>query len=119
MCHFPSGKVNVVSRLSHPCFRILGMYPDTTVATALALARAGHSQAAIARELGTSRATVRDWLRGGQSLLDRRVERRRAHLCDGDCVDHGSLEPTSYTYLLGQYLGDGCISAVKQSSGSA
>lgn len=91
------------------------MYSDATVAAALARAQAGASQAAIARELGVGRTTVRGWLHARPTAADGRGERRRGRECDGSCVAPEALDAASYAYLLGQYLGDGCISAVKLS----
>lgn len=91
------------------------MYSDAAVVAVLKRAAAGVSKAAIAREFGISRATVRYWMSDGQAVLDRRVQRCNAQKCDGRCVAPDALDPPSYAYLLGQYLGDGCISAVKLS----
>jgi hypothetical protein len=55
----------------------------------------------VARATGIPRATVRDWSYGRS--------RRQPRL---DCSDHefSSLQTPAYAYLLGMYLGDGCIS---------
>jgi hypothetical protein len=48
-----------------------------------------------------SRSTIRDWSHG----------RVPAAAGEGDCEDHVALlEAGAYAYLLGMYLGDGCIS---------
>jgi len=52
----------------------------------------------IARLAGIPRSTVRDWLQ-----RPARSERRVA-------ADPDSLPEAEYSYLLGIYLGDGCIS---------
>jgi hypothetical protein len=66
----------------------------------LALAGTGLNQCAIARATGIPRGTVRDWL-GGRVPRPRPVgERLRL-----------DVPPAAYAYLLGLYLGDGCISA--------
>ena len=72
------------------------MHREDTVEAALALGRAGHSAASIACKLGVPRTTVRDWLLG-------RVPRR-------EYVAVATL-PDVYAYLLGLYLGDGCLTA--------
>lgn len=91
------------------------MSSDDVVAAALERAAAGASKAAIARELGVARSTVRGWLNGEQRSLACRDSRGRAQRCDGGCVVPEALDGQNYAYLLGQYLGDGCISAVKRS----
>jgi Homeodomain-like domain-containing protein len=84
-----------------------------TVAEALRLLDAGLSKAAAARQLGVSRAAVRDWVsRDGDSLV---AERRRIGAGDGchdplACDFIAKVPPSEYAYLLGLYLGDGCIS---------
>ena len=63
---------------------------------------------AIAQQLEIPRRTVGGWLSGQLP----RVWIRRDDICSrcgGWSHDPGSL-PLSYTYLLGLYLGDGCIS---------
>jgi len=70
---------------------------------------AGFSQTRIGRSLGIPRRTVHDWISG-------RVPRSRL-LGQGACpacghpAHHFSELPRAYVYLLGLYLGDGCISA--------
>ncbi|SEB01329.1 MULTISPECIES: helix-turn-helix domain-containing protein [unclassified Mycobacterium] len=66
----------------------------------------GMNDCAIARATGIPRTTVRDWRR-------RPGVWRRQAACDSTCgVDHdfAALPPAEYSYLLGLYLGDGCIS---------
>ncbi|WP_117000114.1 transcriptional regulator [Desertimonas flava] len=92
------------------------MYSDAIVAQALALERTGRSPDSIASELGISRTTVVAWLRVGSSLVaERGASRLGRPTYRGECIDPASLDPSAYAYLLGQYLGDGCISAVKRS----
>lgn len=66
---------------------------------ALALRRDGVSLSAISRATGVSRSTIRDWSRHPpRSRID-----PRCFVCSrAPCA-----EPAAYTYLLGQYLGDG------------
>jgi hypothetical protein len=78
------------------------------------LIRAGLNDCAISRETGIPRGTIRDWRhQGDRTRRDSRGERRmvpRGHavacpLCDGVPFDR-----PRYAYLLGLYLGDGCLS---------
>ena len=80
-----------------------------TVALALALFDAGWSKAAIARELAVSRASIRDWATSDRSELLRHRDQRAEHSPSG-CERIDGCNTPSYAYLLGQYLGDGCIS---------
>ena len=72
---------------------------------ALTLLADGLTAAEVARRTGIPRSTVRDWHLGrapGQA-------RERPHrLCPID--ELSSLDEAAYAYLLGLYLGDGCIS---------
>jgi hypothetical protein len=81
------------------------MHPQASLVTARQLAEDGLSAAAISRAIGVPRRTVADWLTG----------QTRSKTTDSACtrcgVVHDRLElPESYVYLLGLYLGDGCIS---------
>jgi hypothetical protein len=83
------------------------------VAVVLELARAEWNDCEIARETGIPRRTIRDWRSGRIPDFDRVRTRRGPNptscaVCDGDplCLPQGA-----YTYLLGLYLGDGCIAA--------
>jgi len=83
-------------------------HPPDRIAEALLLGRAGHSPSAIARLLGTPRETVRDWQAGKVPRLAR-AGGTGCERCGGVAHEFGDL-PKSYVYLLGLYLGDGCIS---------
>jgi hypothetical protein len=82
-------------------------HPPQLVDRSLELARQGLSTSEIGRQLAVPRGTVRDWLAG---RLPRGFHR------DGvGCRECGGLHdlqalPPSYVYLLGMYLGDGCLS---------
>jgi Homeodomain-like domain len=68
------------------------------------LMAAGLNDCAIARRIGVPRTTVRDW---------RRRPAIRARHLDGPCGKahvFAQLSAGAYCYLLGLYLGDGCIS---------
>lgn len=79
----------------------------------LALFEAGLSNRRISKLTGISRATIQDWRRRGQALPRSRGERKE----DPDCPSCGqaTVPAPSYAYLLGLYLGDGCISATPRS----
>ncbi len=93
------------------------MRPDHEVALVFQLHEAGLSQARIARRVGISRATVRDWLGDGElATLDRPMRRARIHVPNVDrCPLTADLDEPAFAYLLGQYLGDGCVSKVGRS----
>lgn len=67
------------------------------------LIAAGVNDCAIARQTGIPRCTVRDW----RSRPQRRA--RESHGSPG-AHDFTRLPAKAYSYLLGLYLGDGCIS---------
>ena len=78
------------------------------VSRSLELAGDGLTTSEVARRVGVPRSTVRDWLAG-------RVPARYqagGTGCGACCGVHdlGGL-PAPYVYLLGMYLGDGCLSA--------
>jgi len=91
------------------------MHSQETVSHALELHRAGLGARRIAKRLDIPLATVRDWCGGRvprHSLPDDSTGLIRP-LCDrcGSSVhDFVNLSP-AYVYLLGLYLGDGCISS--------
>lgn len=76
------------------------------------LAADGKSQAAIARQLSVSRAALREWSSLGYEVV---AARRRAAGVGDACTPEAcparanAITPT-YAYLLGLYLGDGCLS---------
>lgn len=72
------------------------MHSADTVTAALDLAGEGHPGTEIAQRLGIPRSTVRDWILG-------KVPRRAV-------VPNPDHLPDVYAYLLGLYLGDGCLS---------
>lgn len=79
------------------------------VGAVLELHSRGESVAAIARETGIPPATVRDWVSG---RVPRAAHHSRASCSTCNGPQHDLLElPPAYAYLLGLYLGDGCISA--------
>ena len=78
------------------------MRPQGDVARVLALLDDGVTALEISRRTGIPRSTVRDWAAG-------RAPQRRS---DFGCPEGhlASLDGAAYAYLLGMYLGDGCIS---------
>src|ERR1700722_16170382 len=81
------------------------MHDARTVADALALGSRGKSATEVARMLGLPRATVRGWLAGS-------VPRGGISPCSRCGRPHEAFElSAAYTYLLGLYLGGGCLSA--------
>ncbi|MGW0370535.1 transcriptional regulator [Streptomyces coeruleorubidus] len=75
------------------------MYDISTRRRALALVAQGRSLNSVSRETGISRAAIRSW----QDRIEPRP--RMAHSDPGPPADE-----CAYAYLLGLYLGDGCIS---------
>jgi LAGLIDADG-like domain len=69
------------------------------------LIAAGVNDCAIARQIGVPRPTVQDWRRRPQI----RPRLMSASAC-GVAHDFSALPAESYCYVLGLYLGDGCIS---------
>ena len=70
---------------------------------ALGLLQQGLTPTEVARATGIPRSTVRDWRHG----------RGMRHARSFDCADHdfSALDGHAYAYLLGMYLGDGCLSS--------
>lgn len=79
------------------------MRPQTDVDAVLRLLRAGLTTSEVARRTAIPRSTVRCW-QTGRCLK----QPREAKGCAGHPV--AALDPPAYAYLLGMYLGDGCIS---------
>lgn len=84
------------------------MHPADRVQEALRLATLGLTQAEIAQRTGVPRRTVWDWLNG--RIPPSADPSRSCQRC-GWGVHRFAELPTLYTYLLGLYLGDGCLSA--------
>ncbi|MGH2736800.1 MAG: helix-turn-helix domain-containing protein [Actinomycetota bacterium] len=85
-------------------------HPPQVVAQALSLVAEGLNDCEISRRLGVNRTTVREWrVKGPPGRIHN--GRNRNGGADRTCPRcHGrEVEATSYTYLLGMYLGDGYI----------
>lgn len=85
------------------------MRPSEDVAAVLDLKAAGLNASEIARRTGIPRATVRDWL-AGRVPLRAASHTHSCRTCGAPAHAFTDLPP-AYVYLLGLYLGDGCISA--------
>jgi len=81
------------------------MHAQDEVSRVLALSAAGRSALAIARLTGIPRSTVRDWVEGRVPATGRTDEPAAPPGHDPQ------LPAAEYVYLLGLYLGDGCLSA--------
>jgi hypothetical protein len=68
----------------------------------------GESLNSISKRLGVSRAALRDWRDHSEPSGARPTD---CPLCD---PDQASLPAAAYAHLLGLYLGDGCVSALKK-----
>ena len=65
---------------------------------------------AVASATGVPRSTVRDWRRDG---VEREPEVDRCGVCEAPRHDPAALDREAYAYVLGLYLGDGHVSAVR------
>ena len=80
------------------------MYPRKTLDAALLLSSIGVLDRENAQICGVSIKTIRHWRYGTRRNLANRRSALHCPRCDGD-----ALEGPAYAYLLGLYLGDGCI----------
>ncbi|MGV9932214.1 transcriptional regulator [Streptomyces olivaceoviridis] len=82
------------------------MYDISTRERAVALVAQGRTLRSVSRELGVSRYAIRSW----QTRIEpiQRVSKPCPRCQD---VPGPPEDPAAYAYLLGLYLGDGCISA--------
>jgi hypothetical protein len=81
------------------------MYDERMRAAARAAIAAGESLNSVSKWLGVSRATLRDWR-----------DRSGGAVRTNDCprCSEGKLPAAPFAHLLGLYLGDGCLSALKK-----
>lgn len=82
------------------------MYDISTRKRALALVAQGRSLNSVSKETGVSRAAIRSWQTRIEPLP--RIRWMPCSLC-GPTAEPPA-DTASYSYLLGLYLGDGCIS---------
>lgn len=80
--------------------------PKSEVEQVFALQGAGVTTAEIVRRTGIPRSTMRYWLSQGPGYVE------RASTPCAPCEHVGMVPAGPYAYLLGLYLGDGCLSAV-------
>lgn len=80
------------------------MYPRKTVDAALLLSSIGVLDRENAQICGVSIKAIRHWRYGTRRNLVNGRCPSRCPLCDGEALD-----AAAYSYLLGLYLGDGCI----------
>lgn len=92
------------------------MWPERDYRKALELIKEGVNDCEVGRRLGIPRGTIRDWrvaLVAGSGGRTKEWTGRRAGwgsrpntrpICDEQWMD-----PWAYAYLLGAYLGDGCL----------
>ena len=73
----------------------------------LRLSSLGSTDGVVARILGIPRETVRDWRRSATAGKRHRTKPDEA--CPV-CCPGGPFDKAVYAYLLGMYLGDGCLS---------
>lgn len=87
------------------------MRPDNEVHEVFLLAAQGVSQTAIAQQVGIRQSTVSRWLRVGADAVLASPMRRHpgTDACPDLCPHRTQLPASAYSYLLGQYLGDGSI----------
>jgi hypothetical protein len=91
------------------------MHSPSTVANALALRSEGLGATRIAGLTGVPVATVQNWLAGKLPKHSRVPRPKGEEVRSCETCGHGAHVfhelPPEYVYLLGLYLGDGCISA--------
>ena len=87
------------------------MRPEEEYREALRLIGEGMNDSQVGRELGVPRGTVRDWRVGLQYGSGGRTK-SFSGMRGGTCFrcSGGFVDEEAYSYLLGVYLGDGCLS---------
>jgi len=95
--------MSVVRETMFSCIRVL-MHPQATVDRARQLSQQGLIDREVALIVGVPLSAVRKSRTGARRAPDTE-HRAGCPRCDG-----GPLDETAYSYLLGLYLGDGCIS---------
>ena len=91
--------------------RSIEMHRIDSVMQVMALVEEGATASEIARLTGLARTTVRDWKRGALPRQSTSSPGCRSCPRCGAAAHAFADYPAAYMYLLGVYLGDGCISA--------
>ena len=87
------------------------MWSQEVVDTALQLLSTGRTTRSVATEIGVPRRTIADWANSTTPIdRGRHKGEHSAEVCQL-VLEPDWLALTSYVYLLGLYLGDGCLSA--------
>ena len=88
------------------------MWPESEYQKAIELVREGINDSEIGRRLGIPRGTVRDWRVGLESGSGGRTKHWSGERARATCFrcEGGWFDEQAYAYLLGVYLGDGCLS---------
>ena len=84
-------------------------YAQPTIDEVLALLATGLPKAEVSRQRGISRSAILSWSRG---RIPKRAAGLHASYDRTECSLIDTLPPAPYAYLLGLYLGDGCISTM-------
>lgn len=90
------------------------MATDIARCTALALLAQDGNVSRAARAVGVSRATIRYWRSGGGNSTGGSARPLHAACRVGTCPWFPLRDAAAYSYLMGLYLGDGCISASRR-----
>jgi hypothetical protein len=83
------------------------MYDEAVRSRAAALLAVGLSLNATSKQLGVSRAAIREWRDNPEQAHARTDECPR-------CTPTVPLDRSAYAHLLGLYLGDGCLSLMRK-----
>ena len=75
---------------------------------AISMLRSGVSNAEVARKLNISKDTIGYWKHQDRRSIEPGPDRRRS-TCPRCAPEEVTLDRQAYSYLLGLYLGDGCI----------
>jgi hypothetical protein len=90
--------------------------PESEYREALELIEAGINDCEVGRRLGIPRGTIRDWRVGRNAGSGGRTKfwsgQRPSPTCFR-CSEYW-VDEEAYAYLLGQYLGDGCLSLMRR-----
>lgn len=94
-------------------------HPPGVVLRALERREQGASTGTIGRELAVPQPTVAQWCRGrlpadARLTLQGLPIPKRCETCG--CAEHTVRHPREYAYLLGLYLGDGCLHITERSA---